>query len=139
MTDYTEYQIYLYDSLNQEKEAFFPLDLRKKVRMYVCGPTVYDRAHIGNARTVVVFDMLYRLLREIYGKNKVFYARNYTDVDDKIINHSRETNEPIETITKRTIRWYEKDMKAIGALPPNKKPCATKYIEKNGSYDYRAD
>ncbi len=98
--------------------------------MYVCGPTVYDRAHIGNARTVVVFDMLYRLLCEVYGEKSVIYARNYTDVDDKIITAAQDRNEKIEDITKRTIRWYEEDMRAIGALQPNKKPRATKYIDQ---------
>ena len=98
--------------------------------MYVCGPTVYDRAHIGNARTVVVFDMLYRLLREVYGAKSVTYARNYTDVDDKIITAAHDGNEKIEDITRKTIQWYEDDMEAIGALQPNEKPCATNYIDQ---------
>ena len=98
--------------------------------MYVCGPTVYDRAHIGNARTVVVFDMLYRLLCEVYGEKSVIYARNYTDVDDKIITAAQDRNEPIEDITKKTIRWYEEDMRAIGAKQPNEKPRATNYIDQ---------
>ena len=98
--------------------------------MYVCGPTVYDRAHIGNARTVVVFDMLYRLLCEVYGEKSVIYARNYTDVDDKIITAAQDRNEPIEDITSKTIRWYEEDMEAIGALQPNEKPRATDYIQQ---------
>ncbi len=98
--------------------------------MYVRGPTVYDRAHIGNARTVVVFDMLYRLLREVYGAKSVTYARNYTDVDDKIITAAHDGNEKIEDITRKTIQWYEDDMEAIGALQPNEKPCATNYIDQ---------
>ena len=98
--------------------------------MYVCGPTVYDRAHIGNARTVVVFDMLYRLLCEVYGEKSVIYARNYTDVDDKIITAAQDRNETIEDITAKTIRWYEEDMEAIGALQPNEKPRATDYIQQ---------
>ena len=98
--------------------------------MYVCGPTVYDRAHIGNARTVVVFDMLYRLLCEVYGEKSVIYARNYTDVDDKIITAAQDRNEKIEDITSKTIRWYEEDMEAIGALQPNEKPRATDYIQQ---------
>ena len=124
----TDHKIRLYNSLSHEKEPFIPID-SGKVRMYVCGPTVYDRAHIGNARTVVVFDMLYRLLREVYGEKSVIYARNYTDVDDKIINRANETGEPINVITKKTIQWYEDDMEEIGALQPNEKPCATKYIK----------
>ena len=98
--------------------------------MYVCGPTVYDRAHIGNARTVVVFDMLYRLLCEVYGEKSVIYARNYTDVDDKIITAAQDRNEKIEDITSKTIRWYEDDMAAIGAKQPNEKPRATDYIQQ---------
>ena len=98
--------------------------------MYVCGPTVYDRAHIGNARTVVVFDMLYRLLCEVYGEKSVIYARNYTDVDDKIITAAQDRNEKIEDITSKTIQWYEDDMAAIGALQPNEKPRATDYIQQ---------
>ncbi len=125
----TDHKIRLYNSLSHEKEPFIPIDAGK-VRMYVCGPTVYDRAHIGNARTVVVFDMLYRLLREVYGAKSVTYARNYTDVDDKIITAAQDRNEKIEDITAKTIQWYEEDMEAIGALQPNEKPCATNYIDQ---------
>lgn len=121
-------QIKLYNSLTHKKEPFAPLN-PQQVRVYVCGPTVYDRAHIGNARTVVVFDMLFRLLREIYGAAQVTYARNYTDVDDKIIARADETGEPIDTITRKTIEWYEQDMAALGALDPDEKPRATEYIK----------
>ena len=125
----TDHKIRLYNNLNRKKEPFTPID-SGKVRMYVCGPTVYDRAHIGNARTVVVFDMLYRLLCEVYGEKSVIYARNYTDVDDKIITAAQDRNEKIEDITSKTIRWYEDDMEAIGALQPNEKPRATDYIQQ---------
>ncbi len=86
--------IQLHNTLTKKKEAFQPLD-SDNVRMYVCGPTVYDLAHIGNARPVVVFDVLFRLLRHVYGAEHVTYARNITDVDDKIINAARENGEPI--------------------------------------------
>ena len=127
----TDYKIRLYNSLSHEKEPFIPIDAGK-VRMYVCGPTVYDRAHIGNARTVVVFDMLYRLLREVYGMGCVIYARNYTDVDDKIIKQADKDGRSIEDITEETIQWYEEDMSELGAeqIPLKYKPRATEYIEQ---------
>ncbi len=85
----------IYDTMTRAKRVFEPLD-SKNLRLYVCGPTVYDFAHIGNARPVVVFDVLFRLLRHLYGAGHVTYARNITDVDDKIINAARETGEPID-------------------------------------------
>ena len=91
----------LYNTLTREKETFVPLD-PSNVRMYVCGPTVYDFAHVGNARPVVVFDVLFRLLRRIYGEPHVTYVRNITDVDDKIIAAARENKEPIDALTART-------------------------------------
>jgi len=100
------------------------------VRMYVCGPTVYDRAHIGNARPVVVFDVLYRLLRHVYGADHVTYARNFTDVDDKINKRAADTGRSIREITDETIGWFLQDMDALGALRPNKAPRATEYIEQ---------
>src|ERR1700693_1619892 len=92
-------ELRLYDTLTKEKRVFTPLD-PKHVRMYVCGPTVYDFAHIGNARPVIVFDTLYRVLKRHYPK--VTYVRNITDVEDKIRDKSKETGEPIDSITKRT-------------------------------------
>jgi cysteinyl-tRNA synthetase len=86
--------------------------------MYVCGPTVYDRAHLGNARPVVVFDVLYRLLRHVYGADHVTYVRNITDVDDKINARAAENGEPIAEITAETTRWYHEDMAALGAGAP---------------------
>ncbi|MDC1409589.1 cysteine--tRNA ligase [Amylibacter sp.] len=121
--------IKLYNVKNRTKEAFKPIDERN-VRMYVCGPTVYDRAHIGNARPVVVFDILYRLLRHTYGINSVSYARNFTDVDDKINIKAISTGKSIREITNETINWYIEDMTALGALEPNYAPRATEYISE---------
>ena len=119
--------IYLRNTATGEKERFEPLD-PANVRMYVCGPTVYDRAHLGNARPVVVFDVLFRLLCHVYGATSVTYVRNFTDVDDKIIARAEETGRPIETITEETARWYLDDMAALGALAPTHMPRATDYI-----------
>ncbi len=119
--------IQLYNTFKREKEDFTPID-EKRVRMYVCGPTVYDYAHIGNARPVVVFDVLYRLLREIYGEEHVIYARNITDVDDKIINRAEESGESIADITKRTEQAFLDDMGALGAMTPDVQPRATEHI-----------
>ncbi len=119
--------IRLYNTLQRREEDLVPID-PKNVRMYVCGPTVYDTAHIGNARPAVVFDVLFRLLRQVYGDEHVTYARNITDVDDKIIKASQETGEPIESITKRTTLAYQTDMAALGALPPTVEPRCTAHI-----------
>ena len=100
-----------HNTLTRRKETFEPLD-PAHVRMYVCGPTVYDYAHIGNARPVVVFDVLYRLLKRFYPR--VTYVRNITDVDDKLINAHAETGEPITAITERTTRAFHADMAALG-------------------------
>ncbi|GLQ34017.1 cysteine--tRNA ligase [Amylibacter marinus] len=120
-------EIKLYNTKSRSKEVFTPLD-QNDVRMYVCGPTVYDRAHIGNARPVVVFDLLYRLLRHVYGGDQVTYARNFTDVDDKINKRATETGRAIRDITDETIQWYLDDMGALGALEPDHAPRATDYI-----------
>ena len=119
--------IYLRNTATGEKERFEPLD-PANVRMYVCGPTVYDRAHLGNARPVVVFDVLFRLLCHVYGATSVTYVRNFTDVDDKIIARAEETGRAIDTITEETARWYLDDMAALGALEPTHMPRATDYI-----------
>ena len=119
--------IKLYNTKTRRKEVFEPLT-REDVRMYVCGPTVYDRAHLGNARPVVVFDVLYRLLRHVYGVDHVTYARNFTDVDDKINARATESGREIGEITAETIQWFLDDMGALGALKPDKAPRATQYI-----------
>jgi len=116
----------IYNTITREKQTFEPLD-ETHVRMYVCGPTVYDYAHIGNARPVVVFDVLARLLRRLYPK--VTYVRNITDVDDKINAAARETGEDIRAITERTTKAFHADMAALGALPPDAEPRATDHID----------
>jgi cysteinyl-tRNA synthetase len=120
MTDLT-----FYNSATRRKERFQPID-PSHVKLYVCGPTVYDRAHLGNARPVVVFDVLVRLLRSL--TPRVTYVRNITDVEDKIITAARERGEPIEAVTERTTRWFHEDMAALGALPPDVEPRATETI-----------
>ncbi len=122
-------EIKLYNTATRSKERFEPLDATN-VRMYVCGPTVYDRAHLGNARPVVVFDVLYRLLRHVYGEAHVTYVRNFTDVDDKIIARAEESGVPIDEITAKTSQWYLDDMHALGALDPDVMPRATGYIDQ---------
>jgi cysteinyl-tRNA synthetase len=117
----------LYNTLTRRKEPFEPLD-PNLVRLYVCGPTVYDRAHIGNARANVVFDVLYRLLRDIYGRDHVRYVRNITDIDDKINAAARNNNEPIAALTARTTTAFHEDMAALGTLPPDVEPRATAHI-----------
>ena len=119
--------ISLYNTLSRGKEMFQPID-PGNVRLYVCGPTVYDHAHIGNARPVVVFDVLYRLLRHVYGEGCVTYARNITDVDDKIIEAARRSGEPIDAVTGRYTAVFQADMAALGALPPDVEPRATEHI-----------
>jgi cysteinyl-tRNA synthetase len=129
-------QIRLHNSKTRRKEDFQPLD-PQNVRMYVCGPTVYDRAHLGNGRPVVVFDTLFRLLRHVYGADHVTYARNFTDVDDRInaeaqrrkaLGRSETLEELINERSDETIAWYHADMDALGALRPTHEPRATDYI-----------
>ncbi len=120
--------IRLHNTKTRGKEDFAPID-PANVRMYVCGPTVYDRAHLGNARPVVVFDVLFRLLRHVYGADHVTYVRNFTDVDDKINAQGRRDRAARSaTITDETIGWYHADMDALGALRPTLEPRATEYI-----------
>jgi cysteinyl-tRNA synthetase len=117
----------LQNTLTRRKEPFVPLD-EKNVRMYVCGPTVYDRAHIGNARPVVLFDVLFRLLRHAYGAEHVTYARNITDVDDKIMDAAKQRGIPIDELTRKTTDDYHVDMAALAALAPTIEPRATQHI-----------
>src|SRR6476660_6274164 len=121
-------ELKLYDTLTREKRVFAPLD-PARVRMYVCGPTVYDFAHIGNARPVIVFDVLFRLLRHIYGKEQVTYVRNVTDVDDKINARAAERGIAIGQLTKETYEIFHNDVHALGCLDPTYEPHATEYIE----------
>jgi cysteinyl-tRNA synthetase len=116
-----------YNTLTRAKQAFAPLD-PENVRMYVCGPTVYDYAHIGNARPIIVFDVLFRLLRHLYGKAHVTYARNITDIDDKINNRAREEGVPIADVTERTTAQFHQDVAALGALEPSVEPRATGHV-----------
>src|SRR6266568_8724337 len=128
-------ELKLYDTLSREKRVFTPID-PANVRMYVCGPTVYDFAHIGNARPVIVFDVLFRLLRHIYGADHVTYVRNITDVDDKINARAAEEypdlplNEAIRRVTEETYRNFKEDVAALGCLPPTVEPRATEHIEE---------
>lgn len=117
----------LYNTLTSKKESFTPDD-PKNVKMYVCGPTVYDRPHLGNARSVVVYDVLFRLLRHIYGENHVTYVRNITDVDDKINAAAKANGEPISALTKRVEGWFHEDMEALNCLCPTIEPHATDHI-----------
>ena len=119
----------LYNTLARAKQPFEPL-IPGHVRMYVCGPTVYDFAHIGNARPVVVFDVLFRLLRHVYGDKAVTYARNITDVEDKIIVRAAENGESIDDLTARTTVAFHQDMAALGALEPTIEPRATDHIPR---------
>src|SRR6201991_362802 len=117
----------LFNTLTKTKEDFAPIDA-KNVRMYVCGPTVYDFAHIGNARPVIVFDVLFRLLRHIYGDGHVTYVRNITDVDDKINARAAERGISIRELTEETARIYEEDVASLGNIPPSVTPRATEHI-----------
>ncbi|GAA6207727.1 cysteine--tRNA ligase [Cognatishimia sp. WU-CL00825] len=121
--------IKLHNTKTRSKQVFTPIDAQN-VRMYVCGPTVYDRAHLGNARPVVVFDILNRLLRHVYGETHVTYARNFTDVDDKINTRAAESGRDISEITEETITWFLQDMAALGAKDPDLMPRATQYISQ---------
>lgn len=120
-------EIRLTNTRTRKKELFTPLD-RQNLRLYLCGPTVYDRAHLGNARPVLVFDVLVRLLRHIYGDNHVTYVRNFTDVEDKINERAAALGRTIRDLTEETIGWYHADMDALGAKRPEFEPRATDYI-----------
>ena len=126
-------QLHLYNTLTRKIEPFDPIN-RGNVRMYVCGPTVYDFAHIGNARPVIVFDVLFRLLRHLYGENHVTYVRNITDVDDKINDRAARDfpglplNEAIRKVTEQTANQFHADVAGLGSLPPTYEPRATDFV-----------
>jgi cysteinyl-tRNA synthetase len=122
-------ELKLYDTLARTKRVFEPID-KSRVRMYVCGPTIYDFAHIGNARPMIVFDVLFRLLRHIYGPEHVTYVRNITDVDDKINARAAERGISIRELTEATYANFERDVAALGCLPPTVEPRATEHIEE---------
>jgi cysteinyl-tRNA synthetase len=133
-------ELRLYDTLTREKRVFTPHN-PANVRMYVCGPTVYDFAHIGNARPLIVFDVLFRLLRHLYGEAHVTYVRNITDVDDKINDRAARDfaglplNEAIRKVTEQTEKQFHEDADALGCLPPTVEPRAT---ERNARVDREA-
>ncbi|NVJ69277.1 MAG: cysteine--tRNA ligase [Alphaproteobacteria bacterium] len=119
--------IFVYNTQAREKQKFEPID-PQNVRMYVCGPTVYDYAHIGNSRPVVVFDMLFRLLRHVYGAEHVTYARNITDIDDKIMKRAVDEGSSIKAVSNRYSKIYQEDMAMMGALDPTLQPKATEHL-----------
>ena len=121
--------LHLYNTRTRSKEEFKPID-PLNVRMYVCGPTVYDRAHIGNGRPVVVFDVLFRLLRLFFGKEAVTYVRNITDVDDKIIARAIQENRSVDQLTLETIEWFHSDNKFLNTCSPTHEPRATDFISE---------
>ena len=117
------------NSLTGKKETFNPIN-KSKVSIYVCGPTVYENPHVGNARSLVVFDLLYRVLIELYGIKKVNYVRNITDVDDKIIESSKQKKISIDKITTEVTKKFHNDCKNLNCLKPNIEPKATEHIEE---------
>ncbi len=119
--------LYIYNSFSRKKEVFKPLD-ENHIRLYLCGPTVYDRIHLGNCRPFVVFDSFFRLLKHVYPK--VTFVRNITDVDDKIIARASERNISIDALTKETTDFYHEDLKALNILPPTVEPKATEHIDE---------
>ena len=122
-------ELKLYNTLSRSKQTFTPLDLNN-VRLYVCGPTVYDYPHVGNARPLIVFDLLFRLLNEIFGKEKVHYVRNITDVDDKILESAKSKNISIQELAKKVIKDFQDDCSYLNCLAPTKEPKATDHIQE---------
>jgi len=122
-------ELKIFNSLTKKKENFVPIS-KDKIGMYICGPTVYDYPHIGNARPLVVFDVLYRLLKKIYGNNKVNYVRNITDIDDKIIESSKKNNKSIGELTKTITTSFHEDCKYLNCLEPSFEPKATEHIKE---------
>ena len=119
----------LTNSLTRKKEIFKPIN-SNRVSLYACGPTVYDYPHVGNARSLVVFDMLFRVLKHVYGKNNVNYVRNITDIDDKIIEASKKNKKTINEITRNITSVFHKDCENLNCLKPTKEPKATEHIKE---------
>ena len=118
----------LFNTLSNKKEKFVPIN-NDKVGMYVCGPTVYDYPHIGNARPLVAFDVLFRILKKIYGENKVTYVRNITDIDDKIIESSKKNKKSIKELTETITKSFHEDCRYLNCLKPTFEPKATEHIK----------
>ena len=120
--------LYLTNSLTNKKEIFKPINL-DQVSLYACGPTVYDKPHVGNARALVIFDLLFRILIELYGEQKVLYVRNITDIDDKIIEASKSKRVNISDLTMTVTKNFHKDCESLFCLNPTKEPKATDHID----------
>lgn len=118
----------LFNTLTRKKEIFTPLN-ENLITMYVCGPTVYDHPHIGNARSAVVYDVLYRILIQLFTKHKVRYVRNITDIDDKIIDRAKQDNVSINELTEKTTKLFHSNMEYLGCLPPTIEPRATQHVQ----------
>ena len=140
-------QLNIFNTLSGQKEKFIPIN-ENKIGMYVCGPTVYEFPHIGNARPLVVFDVLYRVLSKIFGNTKVTYVRNITDIDDKIIESAKKKKISIEKLTSSITKSFEDDCKYLNCLKPSYEPKATEYIKDmitmtenllNSKYAYMKD
>ncbi|MDH5436006.1 MAG: cysteine--tRNA ligase, partial [Gammaproteobacteria bacterium] len=119
----------IHNNLTKKKEPFQPID-PENVRMYVCGMTVYDMCHLGHARVLIVFDIVYRYLKEVFGEDKVTYIRNITDIDDKIIIRANENGEEFTALTSRFINEMHVDADALGVLRPDQEPCATTHMQQ---------
>mgnify|MGYP005720314207 FL=1 len=120
--------LHLTNSLTNKKEIFNPIN-KEKVSLYACGPTVYDNPHVGNARAIVVFDLLFRILIELYGEKKITYVRNITDIDDKIIEAAEIRKIDISDLTKTVTKKFHEDCKTLFCLNPTKEPRATDHVE----------
>ena len=122
-------KFFLYNTLSRQKEIFKP-KFENDIRMYVCGPTVYDHPHVGNARPLIVFDLLFRILQKLYKAQNVTYVRNITDIDDKIIETSQKQNIDISQLTKIVTKYFHEDCVYLGCLAPNVEPKATDHINE---------